>query len=128
MGIDDRAGDGTRLPHHDARCKTTLKCTQFGERLDGRGQRVCRGLLMHAVRRSQIVVGEELSDAFVGEQHRLFNQTGGGAAFARDDVNGNALVIQEHVDLGRLEVNRAALTTNLDAERRQARLRFRERR
>ena len=68
---------------------------------------------MHAVRRSQIVVGEELSDAFVGEQHRLFNQAGGGTTFARDDVDGNALVIQEHVNLGRLEIDRAALTTNL---------------
>ena len=74
---------------------------------------------MHTIRSGKVTVGKKLSHAFVGEQHGLLDQAGGGAALARDDVDRQAGVIQKHVDLGRLEVDRPALAADLPPSARQ---------
>ena len=113
--ILDRRVDGARIAEHDARGQAPFDRAELGEGLRRRSQAVGRGLLVNAICASEAAVGEEFGHALVGEQHGLLDQARRRGALARDDIDGHAGIIQEHMDLRRIEIDGAALAADLAA-------------
>ena len=113
--ILNRRVNSAGVSEHDARSEPALHGPELRERFGRRGQAVGRGVLMNAIGGNQIAIGQELGHAFVGEQHGLLDQARRSRALSCDDIDGHARLIEQDMNLRRVEVDRAPLAADLTA-------------
>ncbi len=83
--------------------------TELGEEHAQIGQPLRGGALVDAVQRRQLVLVEEARGGDVGRQHALLDDLVGDVARARNDLLDLALVVEDDLGFGGLEVDRTPL-------------------
>ena len=98
-----------RVARHEALGIARLEQAQLvkhGQRL---GKALGGGALVHAIGRRHVSLGEHLCHGLVGHEHGLLDQAGGTCHLSHGDPRGLAALVEDHLGLARLEVDRPAL-------------------
>ena len=105
-GVED-ALDGGRLAGHERGGVPGPQKPQLIEGRHGVAQVLGGGLLVHAIRRGHLGVGENPRHGLVGQQHRLLHKPRRARPVAHAHAGGVALFVEDDLGLARLEVDGA---------------------